>query len=653
MGGIGSRRAPWSARFALAACWLAAACAAPPSERPQPIWDPDGRFFDVPWPDDFRRNADGTLDFTGFPTPSGNVVLLEDYFAFGEQQVGFGNSSAIWMRLDSRPEPSLLPSPRESLERGSALVLVDVDPNSPYRGERFPVRWNAPELATSYEPEGMFAVAPVAGFPLRPATRYALLLTTAGFEANPAFQRVWDEGDARHGPWSEVAALLPLLGLAPHDIAVGTVFTTTDPIDEMARMARFVQSRLQPPDLDLELEFLREYQEQTAFRTHYPSPVFTHGERPFLTEGGEFRFDSRGDPIIAWWDDMRLAVCVPNDFSHPPEGGWPVVIFQHGTGGAYRGFCDSDGEFETGRMLARGGFVSLGIDQPLHGPRAGEGTGSDLANYNILNPDSGTSNFRQGAVDALYLARALARRPVTFRTPSGQPIALNPDRITYMGHSQGGQTGAIAAPFWAGDVKATVLSGTGGVLAITIVERKDIVDFAQLVASIAQFEPGEEVHELHPVLGVVQMMAERTDMVNYAPYWYSEPLDYPGHTPSSVLLTSGTLDANTPYRSAIALAAAGRVPAVHPRASTAEAIDLRGLPDTPQFAAQNVRTYEGRTTAAFSQWRDGSHFVVFEEPAAVGMYVRYLQSGSLGSPILAFDQEEGACEHPSCMPFRP
>lgn len=634
------------------ACMLAAGvgCAPAPGDLPRPLFDPAGGFFDAPWPDDHRTSAQGTLDFTGFPTPSGGIALLESYFAFGGRQVGFGTNTGVWLRLDGPPDAARLPNPRESLERGSALVLVDVDPASPWRGERFPVRWHAPETPSLYQPEGLFAVAPVAGFPLRPGTRYALLLTTAGFDPNPSFQRVFDDDDPRRALWRDVLDVLPELGLSRRDIAVGAVFTTTDPVDEMARIARFVQSRLQPPDLELPLEPIREYEAMSAYRTHYPSPVFTHGERPFLVEGGEFRFDSRGDPEIAGWDDLRLSVCVPKGVEPPPEG-WPVVIYQHGTGGYYRGFCDSNGALEYGRLFSEIGFVGLGLDQPLHGPRAGEGTGSDLANYNILNPDSGTTNFRQGAADALYLARSLARRPVTMTLPDGSPLRLDNERITFMGHSQGGQTGAIAAAFWAGDVKATMLSGTGGVLAITIVERKDIVDFAQLVASIARFELGEEVHELHPVVGIVQTMVERTDMVNYAPFWFSQPLDFAGHQPTSVLLTSGTNDANTPYRSALALAAAGRVPAIHPRATSAEGLALRGIPDTPPFAARNATAYDGRVTAAFSQWRDGSHFVVFEELAAARMIQRYLESGSLGSPILAFDEDEDGCDHPACVPL--
>lgn len=622
-------------RSAAIAAAALVACQASEPERPRPRFD-DDHFYSTPWPDDFRTDADGTISLAGFPNP-GAIPLIDSYFAFGEQQVGWGTNSGVYLTLEGQVDASLLPSPAESMQEGSAIQLVDVDPYSPYFGERFPVRWHQADVGTAYQLPGMFVVAPLAGFPLRPATRYALLLTTKGFEANPDFQQVFEPGDPRYELWNPLVPALPLLGLDKRDIAVGTVFTTTDPLADMKKLARFVQVRVGPPDLDRELEYLETFPDYTAYRTHYPSPVFTHGQRPYLTGGGNFAYDANGEPVISGFDDLRIAVCVPNDQPMPEEG-WPVVIYQHGTGGYYRGLCDSARDLEVGRRLTEGGMVVLGIDQPLHGPRAGTGLTSDLANFNILNPDSGTTNFLQGAVDALYLARALSRRTVHMRTPEGEPILLDPDRITFMGHSQGGMTGAIASAFWAGDVQASLLSGAGGILSITIVERDDIVDFGQLVRQVGRFANDEDVYELHPLIGLIQMLAERTDMVNYAPYWFSEPLDHPGHVPSSVLMTSGTLDAATHYRSAVAMASAGRVPAIRPRASSAFALDLRGLVDSDPQTADNAMSYQGPITAGFLQWTDGSHFVVFDEPHVASMYTDYLFTGSQGTPQIDLPQ---------------
>ena len=200
-----------------------------------------------------------------------------------------------------------------------------------------------------------------------------------------------------------------------------------------------------------------------AFRTHYPGPRFTFGERPYLYSGGEFRFDSNGSPLLDGWDDMRLSVCTPYDLDNPPPGGWPVVIYQHGTGGDYDGFCNSNRYAEVSSRLASNGIIGVGIDQPLHGSRTVQNTvAPDLAHFNLVNPYASRSNFRQGALDAIYLAHALADQPVTLKTDDGTPIPLNQDKIMFMGRPQGGITGAIALPFMGDDIQSAMPLGGRG-----------------------------------------------------------------------------------------------------------------------------------------------------------------------------------------------
>ncbi|MCA9568799.1 MAG: hypothetical protein KC656_13195, partial [Myxococcales bacterium] len=146
--------------------------------------------------------------------------------------------------------------------------------------------------------------------------------------------------------------------------------------------------------------------------------------------------------------------------------------------------------------------------------------------------------------------------------------------------------------------------------------------------------------ELHPVLGLLQMLVEPTDPVNYAPYWFREPLDWPGHAPSPILATSGTLDANTPYRGAIAMAGAAGLPPIPTRASSMPAVDLRGLENTPSPASANATGYEGPLTAGFSQWYEGSHYVIFEEPRAAEMYRTFLRTAVDGQPVIDLPTDE-------------
>lgn len=617
---------------------LAAGCAAPAPGGPRPVFDPDGGFFDTPFPSDERRDDDGTIRLAGWPNPYA-VPLLVNYLERAERLTGFGTNAPLWIRFEAPLDPAVLPLPEDSVRDGSPLVLVDVDPDSPWFGERIPVQWELRPDPGVYVPGNLLAVAPVFGFPLRPDTTYALVVTTAIAARHEGWAARLDP-DAREFDENLRHALF-FLGLHSDEVAIATTFTTQDPLDEMRRLATHVQERLGIPPLDAEpLERLSDRSTYTAWRTRYASPVFTHGEPPYLVSGGEFRWDAQGEPLVARWDEMRLSVCTPAGLPEP-EAGWPVVIYQHGTGGAYRGFCDSEGAFEVARRLGEVGIVGVGIDQPLHGTRPGAETASDLAHFNIVNPDGAVTNFRQGAIDAVYLAHALADRPWTFRGDSGETFRTDPERVMFVGHSQGGLTGAIAGPFVGRDLDAMVLSGAGGVLAITIVERKDPLDFALLVRNLLELPEEEELTPLHPTLGLVQSLVEVTDPVNYAPYWFSEPGAWPSHAPLPVLATSGTLDAATPYRTALAMAAAARLPLVGDPATRIEPLRMRGRDPAPLPTVDNTTTFDGgRATTGFAQFLDGSHFVIFEEAEASDLYVNWLSSTAEGRPALWVDDPE-------------
>ena len=225
--------------------------------------------------------------------------------------------------------------------------------------------------------------------------------------------------------------------------------------------------------------------------------------------------------------------------------------------------------------------------------------------------------------------------PPICRTEKGREVARASGA-----HSGAGLTGAIAAPWLGRDTAGVVLSGTGGVLAITIVERKDILDFAELLRGWLQLDEDDAITVFHPTVALIQLLVEETDPINYAPYWFAEPGTWADHAPASVLLTNGTLDANTPYRTAVALAAAGRLPVLHPSATSLDAHRLRGLAIEDGPLALNAQTFTGdSTTAGFVQWLDGSHFIVFREGQVSDLVTSYLRSASDGAPTIQWPGE--------------
>ncbi|MBW2255134.1 MAG: hypothetical protein JRI25_11110 [Deltaproteobacteria bacterium] len=203
-----------------------------------------------------------------------------------------------------------------------------------------------------------------------------------------------------------------------------------------------------------------------------------------------------------------------------------------------------------------------------------------------------------------------------------------------MGHSQGAISGAVALPWLSADIDAAVISSAGGGLSITIVERKDPLDFAGLIAEVLDFDGDEVVDEFHPVIALIQWLVEVTDPINYAPYWYSEQGRWEDQNPMSVVCFSGLEDVMTPYRTAEAMAAAARMPMLAPGVTSPDALALRGLPPQEGPLAANVPAFDGQVTAALTQWDGASHWVIFEDRNAARIYREFLRTAAEGEPTI-------------------
>jgi hypothetical protein len=597
---------------------------------PEPRYDVDGDdLFDAPWPSDDRRDADGTLAMGGFPNPT-DSSFLQQYIDLAETLDGFGVATPIFLQFDAALSEADLPTSAETLDLRSKLALFAVAPGLPWDGERIPLQWHLNRDETSFEPENLLTVAPVWGFPLRERTRYALVVSTELARPAPAFQERLGTDPAL----DDLIDALPAQGYGPEDVAVATVFTTQAPTDELDRIATFLADRVAPPALDQELRFVEDRGAFDVFDGHVVVPLFQHGRRPYATTGGGFQFREDGLPIVAEWESIPLVVTAPRQRATTPPTGWPVVLVQHGTFGDAYSFTYGGISAEASQ-IAGAGYVGIGIDQPLHGARMTPDTNQSLHTFNYLNPESGRSTFRQGAIDAIWLAQLLGGAPTTFTLPDGERLPLDPERVYFLGHSQGGLTGAIAMPWMGGSIDGAVLSGAGAGLAITVVERETPIDIAATVESLLQFDDDEHVHELHPVLALVELLVEVTDPLAYGPHWYDrgDGASRARGAPSA-LVFSGLGDEETPARTAEALAISARIPQLDPAYPQSEGHALLGLAPSPGPLSGNVDTAKGPVTAGFSQWPDGDHFVIYDIGDARRSYEAFLDSGRDGLPTI-------------------
>lgn len=88
-----------------------AACAepAPPSSAVSPLLDPDGRFFEAPFPTAARERDDRTLDVSDFPT-RGNALAATYVDALVRLAEGYSRNAGFWFPLSGELDPVSLPA---------------------------------------------------------------------------------------------------------------------------------------------------------------------------------------------------------------------------------------------------------------------------------------------------------------------------------------------------------------------------------------------------------------------------------------------------------------------------------------------------------------------------------------------------------------
>jgi hypothetical protein len=585
--------------------------------------------FQVPWPNDLSRDAMGRVRFDLFPQQGVHALVRTYLTRFEGRLDGFSPNGAVYLRFGMALDATTLPgSARATLSAESPLQLVDVDPASPQRGERVPLQWYVRDSATRYWAAHTLAVAPVHGYPLRPATRYALVATTAlrgagavALSRDADLDAVLAEsgGDEAVGAarrlYAPAVTALEAAGVPRARVLSLSVFTTGDPTSEFFRAADWLRSEGPQPRL-IDIDAGTAGEGFITFRGHYgPNPVFQSGAAPYGEIGsGDFVPDAQGIPRPQGTEDIRFVLTVPTNRTRP-AGGWPIAIYAHGTGGNASSFVSD----RTAAALAAQGVATLGFDQIFHGERATPGTSPDTAFFNFTNPFAGRTNNRQAALDLVQCGRFV--RALTFVVPwETGPVTerFDPDQVFFYGHSQGGLNG----PLWLAaepTARAAVLSGAAGVLALSIVLKTEPVNIPQTITSVLQLQRDELV-ALHPLATLLQTLADPADPINYARFIVREPRA--GQRGKHIFQTQGFVDRYSPPAAIAALALATGLPLTAPVGHPEPGWDLLGLAPSMLPLRGNVMLpgMGQATTASWMQFnapsgRDG-HFVVFDVPDA-------------------------------------
>ncbi len=612
----------------------------------------NGDWHSSPFPTNLRRDASsGKLDLSGFPQPLKGKPddLLAAYLALGETDLdGFSIQPTVYVQFDKAIRSALLPTVAESLTDASGAFLINIDAASPGYGERVPLRWKlSGDTPGNLLAPHMLMMQPTWGTPLRPATTYAFVLDRKLRDvddkvlARPAALAAAIDGLTGAEALSTDAGVLRLadtlaplwaamqdgkVPVHPKAVAAATVFTTGNPTAQLATTAAWVRKNVTRKSAKSWKKSGQKFDGYRVYRGVYESPNFQQGEPPYLEKGGGFEFTPTGEPKVQRTEELRVSVSVPDDHVHAVGGLLPVVIYSHGTGGHYESYRNG-GKLAPAQLLTNMGLVVIGIDQPMHGPRTKTQLSTNalyLASFNFFNPPAGRTTFRQAALDNVHLIEMLRDGKLDIPgsvTHDGKPVRLDPNRMLFMGHSQGGIVGPLLASVEP-NFRAFVLSGAGAGLSLTAVSRKDIVNFPNLIKARLGLLDGE-ISEFHPAISLIQMLVDVTDTLAYARHVFERA---PDKRPPHLLMTEGLLDEATPSATAEALAAAMGLHLLKPAAHLNEAMEVLDTLILQPPVNNNLVFGKHQVTGVLSQYPKGDHYVIFDDKRAAHLARDFLFS---------------------------
>lgn len=611
-------------------------------------------FFKLPFPNDARVRADGTLDLDDFPRPGPSIlgVDLVDLYAdaLSEDFEGFSPVANVSFRFSKELDFATIGGAGENVH------YVDVtDPASPDFGSDRGRSYSYSTGAGLYECQHVFDVAPQRHDPLLPGRTYAVYLTSAirstvgeapvqdedlaavlgaTEPTDPTLARVWQQ-------YASFRTYLAQEGMTAADIAIVTVFTVQPATTPMLELAAAVEAAPLPALADLTL-----CDGQTAspceiagdpdrvcgdsagsyweIHGRLTIPNYQQGTLPYDVPamGGQIDFDGSGDPVQAGTLDVCFALTVPK--STAPGTGWPLVVHAHGTGGSFNAAVANGIAEELATASAP--MATLTFDGVGHGERRGASPRDpDSLVFNVINPRAARDNHLQGAVDVL---QALRVAQVATFSVGAVGVDFDPAKTYYFGHSQGSNVG-IPAIATSGLASAAVFSGAGSYLTDGIMNKTSPVDAKAGLSALL----GEELSGGHPVMTIWQTFFDRIDPLHFDPLVIARP---PAGVPSKhVFLSWGQGDTYSPESTMNVTARAMRLPIAEPVVTT-----VNGLSTIARPVSGNRTGGDGAArTGAMFQYAPATdydgHFVATRHADAIEDWTAFLVSiATSGTPTV-------------------
>lgn len=634
-------------------------------------------FYTLPFPNDVRVKG-GRVDLSGHPTLERGLLgydLVKRFVdAIEDELGGFSTVGSAIFRVS---RPLTFGSLVAGKGPADTMLLVDITPGSPDYGTRMPVSWSAVSgkgSGGSYVCDNWIALRTLWVRPLRQGNTYAAVLRK-GIEADDgtAFEPDADFGVVTgstkpsdgtlaaawgaYAPlraWAADGALSPCASqesgpcrMDTKDMLSAAVFTTARADAEVQKLRDAVEaapaptisgavlcdgSTKSPCDDGLSGDEHQRGCIGTDARYHeiqgrFTAPIWQKGKRPYLdpADGGGLAFDGAGKPQSQGTEEICFSLSVPKGVPMP-EGGWPVVLYGHGTGGTYRSPMANGFAGEVAKIDVAGtqvGVAVLSFDQAMHGPRRGDTKlGPDVLFFNFANPKAAKGNALQSVADWFRVER-LARTLDLGDALTGSPVLLDPERIFLASHSQG-STSAPAFMAHSVRTKLGIFSGAGGGLILSLLSKTSPVDIPSAIGFVLADVDGagkSRVGEHHPVLNLVQHYFEEIEPLAFAPSVFFEPP--PGVPPKHVLHVWGFGDTYVTDATAKSFAAAMRAVQATPYEAKIGGTNAKDPPFSKTWVAENAWVTGAVTDHAPDGDYDG-HFVLMRNKDAIRQAVQFI-----------------------------
>lgn len=656
-------------------------------------------FGDIPWPSDLYLGANGRV---GEVPNLARVSATSDAIQAGLSSLdGFARASGGLFFLPDSVDAATLPTDYEKAnDKNASIFMIDVDPNSPYRGRRYPA------LARYLQSLQCLSVIPVPGVVLPMGFRHAIVVTDSVHAADgralgaaPELIRIANLSASERKTDAEKLygeAIEEVLGAKAIDEAVHiaslAVFTTSRRAEEMPKLRNRLRQEPEP-EVFLDVTNAAPYTAAIFGVNSTPSlddwlgkpevdengVEWPGGDNPggiahdaiAVVASGAFVAPAFKDPstnhieqdqagnFLVAEPNAKIPVTIVIPKSPMPPNGYPVIINGHGLSN------NRGSMLSLANELARAGFAMIAIDDVLHGSRAGIPDKKNNFKGSFVGPDgipddypfaisffSGfqdfvevRDNFRQTLLDQMSLVRliqnsALDLTPLAMAA-GGQTPKFDGTHIYWNGGSLGGIMGSMTVALEP-EIKGAALEvpGAGFIQLITT----NSAEVSGLVGTIAKGTfgiQGEEVlDEYHPIANLLSSITESGDPIAYAPHILQDPLN--GRETPDVMITYALHDEVLPNIATIAL-----MRAMHIDLATPNLVDVPGL----QNIAAPISENRGTHAAAAVQYSPAEH--------ALG-YNRYDQrkydpnspmSGDVRFPLLskAFNVEMPIREHSKAL----